>query len=96
MLQLISEKLLEEEIKRIEEDEISEKSKMEYCLCKKELALIRRIKINEIDMQGKIEEFNQRIERQALYFMEPCEFENMKEKAKRYDTIAGIVKIKAE
>lgn len=58
-----------------------------YHLCKKELEIIEKLKINKIDMRGEIEETVKRIENQAIYFMEPREFEEMEEKARKYDEI---------
>lgn len=90
-MQLVSEKLLEKEIKRLEDAGRPEDSELLYYLCKKELAVIQKLKINKIDMRGEIEECNKRIENQAVYFMGPQEFEAMEEKAKKYDAIAGLI-----
>ena len=89
-MQLISEKLLEREIKRLEDSDRPEESELLYYQCKKELAVIEKLKINKIDMRGEIEEVNQKIASQAIYFMEQQEFETMEEKARKYDIIAGI------
>lgn len=89
-MQLISEKLLEREIKRIEDDGKPEDKELMYHLCKKELAVIEKLKINKVDMCGEIEETVERIENQAIYFMEPQEFEEMEEKARKYDEICRI------
>lgn len=91
-MQLISEKLLEREIKRLEDAGRPEESEILYYQCKKELAVIEKLKINKIDMRGEIEEVNQRIADNAIYFMNPQEFETIEEKAKKYDIIAGIIK----
>lgn len=91
-MQFISEKLLEREIKRIEDAGRPEKSEILYYQCKKELAVIEKLKINKIDMRGEIEEVNQRIADNAIYFMNPQEFEIMEEKARKYDVIAKLVK----
>lgn len=90
-MQLMSEKLLEREIKRLEEDGRPEDEEIIYSLCKKELAIIEKLKINHIDMRGEIEETVKRIENQAIYFMKPQEFEKMEEKARKYDEICKIV-----
>ena len=89
-MQLISEKLLEREIKRLEDSDRPEESELLYYQCKKELAVIEKLKSNKIDMRGEIEEVNQKIASQAIYFMEQQEFETMEEKARKYDIIAGI------
>lgn len=92
-MQLVSEKLLEREIKRLEDAGIPEDEKIIYYLCKKELAVIEKLKINKIDMRGEIEEAVKRIENQAVYFMNPQEFDEMEEKARRYDGICELTKI---
>ena len=89
-MQLITKKLLEREIKRLEDSDRPEESELLYYQCKKELAVIEKLKINKIDMRGEIEEVNQKIASQAIYFMEQQEFETMEEKARKYDIIAGI------
>lgn len=91
-MQLICEKLLEREIKRIEEQGIPKDQEIIYHLCKKELAVIEKLKINKIDMRGEIEEVQERIKNQSLYFMGEKEFEKMEEKARKYDLICGIIK----
>lgn len=89
-MQLISEKLLEREIKRLEEAGRPKDSEILYYQCKKELAIIKKLKINKIDMRGEIKETEERIEKQALYFMNIGEFEEMEEKSRKYDLIFKI------
>ncbi|MDE6889147.1 MAG: hypothetical protein K2P45_10985 [Eubacterium sp.] len=91
-MQLISEKLLEREIKRLEDAGRPGESEILYCQCKKELAVIEKLKINKVDMRGEIEEVNQSIADNAVYFMSPQEFEAMEEKARKYDVISEIVR----
>lgn len=90
-MQLISEKLLEREIKKIEESGRPEDEEIIYHLCKKELAVIEKLKINKIDMRGEIKETVERIENQAIYFMNPKEFETMEEKARKYDEVFKVM-----
>lgn len=90
-MQLISEKLLEREIKRLEEAGRPEDQEIIYHLCKKELSVIQKLKVNKIDMRGEIEEVQERIEKQGLYFMDAREFEEMKDKARKYDEICKII-----
>ena len=90
-MQLMSEKLLKREIKSLEEQGINEQNKLLYSLCKKELAVINKLKINKIDLRGEEEELNERLERQGLYFMEPSEFAGMKIKAEKYDRICKLI-----
>lgn len=90
-MQLISEKLLEKEIKYLEDEGRPENSELLYYQCKKELAVIEKLKINKIDMRGEIEETVKRIEKQAVYFINPQEFEEMEEKVRKYDEICKII-----
>lgn len=87
--QLIAEKLLEREIKQIEKEGTMEANQLLYSLCKKELLIIRKIKLT--DTTGTIDEFNERIEKQAIYFMQPQEFGQMEEKARKYDEICRFI-----
>lgn len=94
-MQLVSEILLKREIKRYEENpDLMKENEAFYYMCKKELPVIEKIMINEIDMRGGIEEFDCRIDGQGIYFMEPQKFEDMKHKAEIYDIIYSIVKEK--
>lgn len=91
-LQLMSEYLLKQEIRRYENSsELMRENKLLYHLCKKELAVIEKLKINKIDMRGDVEEFKQKIERQAIYFMNAEEFGKIIEKARKYDCISQII-----
>lgn len=92
-MQLVSEKLLKREIKRLEDSGATEEKGLLYHLCKKELAVIEKLKINKIDMRGEIEETVERIESQAIYFMNPQEFDEMEEKARRYDEICELTNL---
>lgn len=89
-MRFVTEHLLEEAIKQLEENNLKD-NKLLYNLCKKELAVIQKLKINGIDMTGTIDEFNERIEKQAIYFMQPQEFEQMEEKARKYDKICRLI-----
>lgn len=90
--QLLSEILLRNEIDKYEKlGGLSEHEKLLYSICKRELAVIERLKINGIDLRGEVSEVKENLERQSLYFIEPEKFQIMKEKARRYDEIFNIV-----
>lgn len=90
--QLLSELLLQNEIDKYEKlDEMSEQEKLLYTICKKELAVIARLKINGIDLRGEVREVKENLEHQSLYFIEPEKFQIMKEKSRRYDEMFNIV-----
>lgn len=90
-MQLISEKLLEMEIRKIEEQGITEENECFYSLCRKELAVIERLKIGKIDMRGETEEVKERLEKQGLYFMDVSEFIVLEKKARKYDEICKLI-----
>lgn len=93
MMQLVSEILLQNEIEKYESKSTHSKNEdLFYGLCQKELLLLRKLKIESIDVRGKIEDVCSRLERQSLYFMDKNEFEEMKEKAMRFDEISKICK----
>lgn len=93
-MKFMSEMLLKREIKRLENIKRTEDCEALYYLYKKELAVIEKLKINNIDMHGEIPEFNRRIMEQEIYFIKPQEFTAMKEKAEKYDIISAFVKEK--
>lgn len=90
-MQLFSQKLLENEIKKIEDTGITENNELLHSLLKRELLVIERIKIDVIDITGKIDEVNNRLLNQSIYFMNPKDYEEMKIKAKKYDTIKKFI-----
>lgn len=91
-MQLISEKLLEAELLKVKDNpEFVEENELFYSLCKKELALLSKLKIDKIDLSGDAEEVKERIQKYHVYFFEPGEYKEMAEKALRYDMICGII-----
>lgn len=90
-MKFVTEHLLEEAIKQLEEENNLKGNKLLYNLCKKELAVIQKLKINGIDMTGTTNEFNERIKKQEIYLMQPQEFEQMEEKARKYDKICRLI-----
>lgn len=93
-MRLISETLLQNEIQRLEEKQSPELLGNEhfyYTVCKKELLTLSRLRIEAIDLTGEIEEVSERLNKQAILFMDLKEYEAMKEKAAKYDMISKLV-----
>lgn len=91
-MQLISERLLEIEIKKYESKQVhTDSEEFFYMICRKELALFKKLRIEGVDMCGECDEVDSRLERQALYFMDKAEFDTLEKKAAKYDGIASIV-----
>lgn len=87
-MQLISEKLLESEIKDLaDKKDLSNSEELLLNLCRKELSVISKLKIEGIDMTGTVQEVDERIKSQSIYFMKKEEFDQMREKASRLDAL---------
>lgn len=92
MIQLISEKLLEVKIKELtEKEDLSNPEELMLLLCQKELSVINKLKIEGIDMTGTFQEVDARIESQSIYFMKKEDFDQMKEKADRFDALKRLM-----
>lgn len=92
MIQLISEKLLEAKIKELtEKEDLSNPEELMLLLCQKELSVINKLKIEGIDMTGTVQEVDARIESQSIYFMKKEDFDQMKEKADRFDALKRLM-----
>lgn len=92
MMQLVSEKLLELRIKELtEKTDLSNSEELLLNLCRKELSVISKLKIEGIDMTGTVQEVEERIESQSIYFMKREEFEQIKEKADRFEALKRLM-----
>lgn len=93
MVDLISKKLLNKEIKRLsKKTDLDEHEKFWLSLCKKELLVLNRFSIEGIDLRGEIQEVEKRLNNQSIYFMERDFYESLVENAKKYYEIEKIVK----
>ncbi len=92
MIQLISEKLLEAKIKELTgKTDLSNPEELILYLCQKEFSVINKLKIEGIDMTGTVQEVDERIESQSIYFMKKEKYDQMKEKADRFDTLKRLM-----
>ena len=92
MIQLICERLLESKIKELaEKNDLSNPEELMLNLCQKELSVISKLKIEEIDMTGTVQEVDERIESQSIYFMKKEGFDQIKEKADRFDALKRLM-----
>ena len=91
-MQLVSEKLLEAELRELtEKEDLSNSEELMLFLCQKELSVISKLKIEGIDMTGTVQEVDERIESQSIYFMKKVDFDQMKEKADRFDALKRLM-----
>lgn len=88
MMQFISEKLLLNEINRKPKDE---QDKFFISMCKRELAVLQRLKVEKIDLTGSIEDVEKRIGENHIYFMDVTQYDEMWRKAQNYDAIKSII-----
>ena len=74
---LISEKLLEEELKNKPES-LNDQQDFYYSMIEKELHLIKRLNIEMCDMRGEIEEVTDRLEHSEIAICSCGEIEDMR------------------
>ena len=92
MMQLVSEKLLESRIKELaEKKDLSNSEELLLNLCRKELSVISKLKIEGIDMTGTLQEVDERIGSQSIYFMKKEDFDQLREKADRFDALKRLM-----
>lgn len=92
MMQLVGEKLLESRIKELaEKKDLSNSEELLLNLCRKELSVISKLKIEGIDMTGTVQEVDERIESQSIYFMKKEDFDQIMEKAGRFDALKRLI-----
>ena len=92
MMQLVSEKLLELRIKELtEKTDLSNSEELLLNLCRKELSVISKLKIEGIDMTGTVQEVDERIESQSIYFIKKEDFDQIKEKADRFEALKRLM-----
>lgn len=91
-MQLVSEKLLESEIEELaDKKNLSNSEELLLNLCRKELSVISKLKIEGIDMTGTVQEVDERIESQSIYFMKKEDFDQLREKADRFDALKRLM-----
>ena len=93
MMNLVSEKLLKDEIDKLDNKEnLTSDEKICLSIYKRELMTIRKLMIEELDMTGSIEEFESRLKDLSIYFINKEEYDTIINKAKKYDEIVNILR----
>lgn len=99
MLNLFSIQLLEKEIEKLsckEKDKtISYDEKIILSTFRKELLVLKKLKIEKIDLIGSLDEVSRRLDDQSIYFMTESEYNRMSSKADKFDIISDIIKPKS-
>ena len=84
---LLSAKLLKREIDKLSKMVLSDDEKFLKSLYEKELAVIERLDIEIVNTTGTPDEVKKRLENNAVYFLTKGEYEQMQDKAKRFEFI---------
>lgn len=88
---LMSEKLLEKEIKKLSKEEsLDEDRAFLKSIYEKELAVLRRLGIEFVNTAWGLDEVKKRLEGSAVYFLPRGILEEAQEKAAKFDTIQTI------
>lgn len=95
--QLMSEWLLEEKITELQNKaNLTPQDKIRLSLCQKEIEIIKKLKIFGVDMTGTCQEAVDRMKHQEILFINEKEFEQIIEKARKYDLIFEIANNKGD
>ena len=87
---LMSTKFLKAEIEKLSERALDDNEKLLKSLYEKELAVLERLDIELVDITGTPDEVKKRLGNNAVYFLPKGEFEQMRDKANRFDFIQSF------
>lgn len=59
--------------------------------CQKELEVLRRLKIEGIDMRGNAEDVEMRLKGNSIYFIDKAEYDSMYQKSVLFDAVKNVV-----
>lgn len=91
-MQWITETLLKKEINKLSsKDNLDEQDHFLLTQCKKELSVLNRLRIEGIDTRGNVEEVEERLKGNSIYFINKAEYDNMYQKSVLFDAIKSIV-----
>ena len=92
MMQWITENLLKREIDKLSsKDNLDEQDYFLLTQCKKELLVLNKLKIERIDTRGNVEEVENRIKGNSIYFIDKAEYDSMYQKSVLFDAVKSIV-----
>lgn len=88
----IVEYLLKCEINKLSAKESLDEQESFFLLqCKKELEVLKRLKIEGIDTRGEVKDVENRLKGNSIYFIDKAEYDNMYQKSILYDAVKSIV-----
>ena len=92
MMEWTTEFLLKREITKLSiKENLSEYDRIMLIQCQKELEVLRRLKIEGIDMRGNIEDIEMRLKDNSIYFMDKAEYDSMHQKSVLFDAVKNVV-----
>lgn len=92
MMQWATEHLLKYEINKLStKDSLDENEQFILLQYQKELEVLRRLKIEGIDMRGSVEVVEERLKGNSIYFMNKKEYDNMYQKSVLFNAVKNVV-----
>lgn len=92
MMKWFTEHLLKTEIRKLtSKRNLDEHENICLIQYQKELKILERLKIEGIDMRGSVEDLEERLKENSIYFMEKKEYSEMYQKSVLFDAIKKIV-----
>lgn len=92
MMQWATEHLLKCEINKLSaKDNLDKDEQFILLQCQKELEVLKRLKIEGIDMRGTIEEVETRLKGNSIYFLDKAEYDSMHQKSVLFDAVKNVV-----
>lgn len=92
MMQWATEHLLKCEINKLSAKDGLDKNEQFILLqYQKELEVLRRLKVEGIDMRGSVEDVEERLKGNSIYFINKTEYDNMHQKSVLFDAVKNVV-----
>lgn len=92
MIQWATEHLLKCEINKLSaKDNLDKDEQFILLQYQKELEVLKRLKIEGIDMRGTIDEVETRLKGNSIYFLDKSEYDSMYQKSVLFDAIKNVV-----
>ena len=92
MMRWATEHLLKCEINKLSaKDNLDKDEQFILLQCQKELEVLKRLKIEGIDMRGTIEEVETRLKGNSIYFLDKTEYDSMHQKSVLFDAVKNVV-----
>lgn len=92
MMRWATKHLLEYEINKLSaKDSLDENEHFLLLQYQKELEILRRLKIEGIDMRGSVEDVEERLKGNSIYFIDKAEYDYIYQKSVLFDAVKNVV-----